>query len=88
MESTLLHKSPARHLSIRVPWHDSDWVGCVCSNPRANTTCLALDRIRLERNDDDETAVAGKLLNKIPQEHWPVCVAERDLLWLLSRLTE
>ena len=31
---------PLRHLSIRVPWHDSGWDGRVCQNPTANTSCL------------------------------------------------
>ena len=41
-----------RHLTLRVAWHDRAWDGTVCTNPSENAFCLALDRIRLERDDD------------------------------------
>lgn len=66
-----------KHISIRVPWHDTGWDGCVCANPRLNGSCLKLNRIGQERNDDAEEAVAGQSLADIPQEKWPCCVAER-----------
>ncbi len=66
-----------KHVSIRVPWHDTGWDGCVCANPRLNGSCLKLNRIGQERNDDAEEAVAGQLLADLPQEKWPCCVAER-----------
>ncbi len=28
-----------KHISIRVPWHDSNWNGHVCKNPACNTFC-------------------------------------------------
>ena len=31
-----------RNLSVRVPWHDQAWNGHVCSDPLANSSCLAL----------------------------------------------
>jgi hypothetical protein len=30
---------PLRHISIRVPWHDSGWNGTVCADPAQNTAC-------------------------------------------------
>ncbi|MDY6904431.1 MAG: AAA family ATPase [Thermodesulfobacteriota bacterium] len=66
-----------KHISIRVPWHDTGWDGCVCANPRLNGSCLKLKRIGQERNDDAEEAVAGRSLADLPQEKWPCCVAER-----------
>ena len=31
---------PIRHLSVRVPWHDSGWNGTVCVDPKNNVACL------------------------------------------------
>lgn len=68
---------PLRHISIRVPWHDTGWDGRVCAAPRLNGSCLKLARIAQNRDDSAEEAVAGKTLEEIPQQQWPVCVAER-----------
>src|SRR5262249_22021498 len=68
---------PLRHVSIRVPWHDTGWDGRVCAKPRLDGACLKLKRIGQNRNDDAEEAVAGKSLKELPQEQWPCCVAER-----------
>lgn len=35
----------ARHLSIRVPWHDAVWNGTVCRDPEANCHCIEYDNI-------------------------------------------
>jgi GTPase SAR1 family protein len=68
---------PLRHLSIRVPWHDTGWDGRVCAAPRLNGACLKLNRIAENRNDAAEEAVAGKSLSELPQVNWPACAAER-----------
>jgi ATP-dependent exoDNAse (exonuclease V) alpha subunit len=68
---------PPRHVSIRVPWHDSGWNGHVCASPRLNGACLKLKRIGQERNDAAEEAVAGRSLEDLPQDKWPCCVTER-----------
>lgn len=68
---------PLRHVSIRVPWHDTGWDGRVCANPRLNASCLKLKRIGQSRNDDAEEAVAGRSLKELPQAQWPCCVPER-----------
>jgi ATP-dependent exoDNAse (exonuclease V) alpha subunit len=68
---------PFKHVSIRIPWHDSKWAGSVCEHPRANAACLALERIHDEKNDEAEERQAGKLLPDIDPEDWPVCVSER-----------
>ena len=70
-------KLPLRHLSVRVPWHDTGWDGRVCKSPRHNGACLVLNRIAESRKDDAETAVAGQSIKDLPQEKWPCCVAER-----------
>jgi hypothetical protein len=68
---------PLRHISIRVPWHDTGWDGRVCAAPRLNGSCLKLKRIAEVRDDAAEEAVAGKRLDGLPQAKWPACVAER-----------
>src|SRR5216110_2731191 len=68
---------PLRHISIRVPWHDTGWDGRVCANPRLNGSCLRLKGIAERRDDDAEQAVAGKSISVLPQKQWPCCVTER-----------
>jgi hypothetical protein len=79
---------PVRHLSLRIPWHDTGWSGQICSAPKANCSCLALDRIRLSRCDEMEEAYAGKSWNDLEEKHWPACVAERSFFmapWEVNR---
>ncbi|MGH7848108.1 MAG: AAA family ATPase [Candidatus Binatia bacterium] len=68
---------PVRHISIRVPWHDTGWDGRVCAAPRLNGACLKLKRIAEDRDDDAEESVAGQSIKTLPQAKWPSCVAER-----------
>lgn len=68
---------PMRHISIRVPWHDTGWDGRVCAAPRLNGACLALKRIAEDRDDAAEEAVAGKSFKDLPQAKWPACAVER-----------
>jgi hypothetical protein len=49
-----------QHLTVRVAWHDRAWDGTVCDHPSENGFCLALKRIREDRNDADEERVAGR----------------------------
>ena len=64
------------HLTARVAWHDSRWDGRVCRAPSCNSFCTALDRIREERQDAEEDALARKLWNKLRPEQHPPCKAE------------
>ena len=68
---------PPRHISIRVPWHDTGWGGCVCAEPALNGACLKLKRIANERDDAAEQRVAGQSLEVLDQKDWPCCVSER-----------
>ena len=68
---------PLRHISIRVPWHDTGWDGRVCTAPRLNGACLKLKRIAENRNDSAEESVAGRSFKDLSQAEWPACVAER-----------
>jgi hypothetical protein len=68
---------PLRHVSIRVPWHDTGWDGRVCSAPRLNSACVVLPRIAQAKKDAAQEAVAGLAFNDLPSDQWPPCVAER-----------
>ncbi|WLS44788.1 AAA family ATPase [Micromonospora profundi] len=65
-----------RHLTVRVAWHDSGWDARVCAAPSHNSFCLALDRVREERNDAAEDALAGRLLSELSSKQHPPCAAE------------
>ena len=68
---------PLRHISIRVPWHDTGWDGRVCAAPRLNGACLKLKGIAKNRDDDAEVSVAGRSISDLPQAKWPSCIVER-----------
>jgi ATP-dependent exoDNAse (exonuclease V) alpha subunit len=68
---------PMRHVSIRVPWHDTGWDGRVCQNPCLNGACLKLKRIGQNRKDGAEQAVHGHSLKDLSEDEWPCCVPER-----------
>lgn len=68
---------PLKHISIRVPWHDTGWNGNVCTAPRLNGACLKLKRIAENRDDDAEASVAGKSIQNLSPAEWPSCIAER-----------
>jgi hypothetical protein len=42
---------PLRHISIRVPWNDTNWSGVICQKPGESISCLILPRIRASRKD-------------------------------------
>jgi ATP-dependent exoDNAse (exonuclease V) alpha subunit len=64
------------HLTARVAWHDSKWAGTVCRQPSCNSFCTALDRIREERDDTREDAIAGKRWSTLEPNELPACKAE------------
>ena len=53
---------PLRHISIRVPWHDTGWDGRVCAAPRLNGSCLKLKRIAEDRDDAAGNGKWGQVL--------------------------
>lgn len=63
------------HLSIRVPWHDRGWDGCVCDRPAANVSCLALSRIAADKDDASEPS--SKPWNTLAARALPPCATER-----------
>ena len=75
---------PIKHISIRVPWHDDNWNGCICKRPRANTACEALARIREMENlpcksNKDDLPPDKRMVNKLDPSkgQWPPCIDER-----------
>lgn len=64
------------HLTLRAAWHENRWDGTVCRNPSQNTFCIALDRIRLERDDAAEERTAGRPLGDLTDADLPACKAE------------
>ncbi|MEV5114457.1 hypothetical protein [Peribacillus frigoritolerans] len=70
-------KYPLKHVSLRVPWHDSKWNGTVCKHPGANQSCLILKNCALNRDDEKESQLAGKSIEHLSQDQLPSCVGER-----------
>lgn len=68
---------PPHHITIRVPWHDGGWAGCVCKEPLENTSCLVLKRIGADRNDELEKKNSGKRMDQLAVKDLPPCIAER-----------
>lgn len=64
-----------KHISIRVPWHDSNWNGHVCKNPTCNTFCKVLPRISMSRSSVD-CSHAAEDWSILPQNERPVCASE------------
>ncbi|NKJ47194.1 hypothetical protein CIC12_10655 [Burkholderia sp. SG-MS1] len=67
---------PSQHLTVRVPWHDSDWNGSICKLPCENTSCMVLPRIGTGRSDAGETVLAGKSIQGFSEQDLPPCVDE------------
>jgi hypothetical protein len=65
-----------QHITIRVPWHDTDWTGRVCAAPSANTACIALSRIAKNKRPDQDD-YAGQNFGDLEQAQLPPCVEER-----------
>lgn len=49
----------ARHISIRVPWHDSAWDGTVCQDPEANCHCVEYENIAKGKEVEVEIRYRG-----------------------------
>ena len=73
------NKYQVKHLSIRVPWHDNEWSGSICSSPTNNDACLALKNCALNRDDQQENLLAGKSLSELEESQYPVCLSERAM---------
>ena len=65
-----------KHISIRVPWHDKKWNGCVCDSPTNNPFCMMLKNISAEKNSEKEERVASKEWCSLPVDGLPACKGE------------
>jgi ATP-dependent exoDNAse (exonuclease V) alpha subunit len=66
-----------KHVSIRLPWHDRGWDGCVCDNPSKNSYCKGFhsvnaDKIRKEKEDKKEELIKGEVFDKT-WKYYPPC---------------
>ena len=68
---------PVRHVSIRVPWHDSRWDARVCLAPGNNSACLKLPRIAENKDETSEARVAGRSFKELQPQQVPPCLTER-----------
>lgn len=75
--STGARQFPLRHISIRVPWNDTDWTGRVCCKPGDNISCLILPHIRETRDDTKETLLSGRSWLDLDDGQFPACMSER-----------
>ena len=73
----MVNNYPLQHISIRVPWHDNGWNGCVCKNPKENISCLRLQRIAIKKDDTLEEQIAGKPISELTEDKYPPCALER-----------
>src|SRR5882724_1682778 len=66
------------HLTLRVAWHDDRWNGTICRAPSKNSFCVALDRIREERDDakEDIQALKERSWSKLRFDQMPPCIFE------------
>lgn len=68
-----------KHVSIRLPWHDRGWDGCVCDKPSLNSYCKGFhsvntDTIRSNKNDKEEDKIAGQSID-LKWKYFPPCSA-------------
>ncbi|MCM0647355.1 AAA family ATPase [Clostridium swellfunianum] len=66
-----------RHVSLRVPWHDGGWKGCVCENPKNNLACLRLKNILLSKDEVKEDEIKGRAFSELDENEIPPCLGER-----------
>ncbi len=68
---------PTKHISVRVPWHDSGWNGKICRHPRDNGSCMFLPRINESKNADHEEGITEQWIHELHQDELPPCVSEK-----------
>ena len=72
-----MSKYPLKHISLRVPWHDSGWKGCVCKEPKNNLSCLRLRNIVLSKDENKEENLGGLEFKDLNKSDIPPCIDER-----------
>jgi hypothetical protein len=68
---------PTSHVSVRVPWHDTDWTGRVCRAPGQNHACTVLKNIKEKKLYELEEQDAGLAWDDMPKDRVPPCALER-----------
>lgn len=53
----------ARHVTVRLFWHDTGWDGAICRDPAGNVWCEAHDHVRLHKDVDAEVLAAGQAID-------------------------
>lgn len=76
---------PASHVSVRVPWHDTDWTGRVCASPATNHSCTVLKNVKEKKDTDAEEREAGERWSDVDAR--PPCVNERAGFMRPTRFT-
>lgn len=64
------------HLTMRLLGTVRAGTGAACPAPSSNAFCVALDRIREEKDDVAQDALAGRAWNELTQEELPPCKAD------------
>lgn len=72
-----MKKYPIKHISLRVPWHDLGWNGCVCEDPKNNLACLRIKNITLSKDEHYEQSVRGVEFTELEDKEVPPCIGER-----------
>lgn len=65
------------HLSVRVPWHDTQWDGRVCNDPVNNQSCVVLKAVSENRDDGMEHVQRGQWMTDLESGQRPPCFKER-----------
>ena len=65
-----------KHISIRVPWHDNNWNGCVCKCPQNNPFCMMLRNISVSKDVIKEEKQANMSWEQLGPESLPACKGE------------
>lgn len=65
-----------KHISIRVPWHDKKWNGCVCDRPSNNPFCMMLKNISTSKDSNKEETLKSTEWSKLSSDQLPACKGE------------
>lgn len=66
----------AQYFSFRVPWHDNNWNGNICSFPQENHSCMRLKGINQAKNEKRESDNADACMSTCPFTNEIPCIRE------------
>ena len=67
-------KLPIHHISVRVPWHDNKWNGCVCSDPMNNASCMMFLPRMVLKDPAIEERHKDRPLGVLDHDYTPPCI--------------